>query len=107
MNLKDFKLDVAQISYITFILGADSFEISEMLRERANDWGMDGLYDNCECIAHAFAIYDWCTDNQEYMSEYESLVEFLSRYDDAIKTCINNDYLDIVEIVRRDFNEQN
>lgn len=105
MDLKDFKKDEDQINYITFILGADSLEISEMLRAKADYWGMDGLYDNCECIAHAFAIYDWCTDNQEYMSEYESLVEFLSRYDDAIKTCINNDYLDIVEIVRGDFNE--
>lgn len=105
MNLKDFKIDKNQLNYIMFVLGADSFEISEMLRERATDWGMDGLYDNCECIAHAFAIYDWCTDNQEYMSEYESLVGFLSHYDDLIKSFINNEHIDIVEIVRRDFNE--
>ena len=105
MDLKDFKKDEDQINYITFILGADSFEISEMLRERANDWGMDGLYGNCEYIAHAFAIYDWCTDNQKIMDEYSSLCEFLSSYDDLIKSFINNEYIDIVELVRRDFNE--
>lgn len=104
--MNKFEYNIDQINYIMFVLVGDSFEISELLRERAKDWGMDVLYDRCEIIAHAFAIYDYYSDNQSYMSEYDSLWEFLRHYDDDIKSFINYEQLDLVNLVRSDY-EQN
>ena len=101
--MNKFEYDQDQLAYIRFVLVGDTFDVSEMLRDRASDWGMDGLYDECDRLAHAFAIYDHYSDNQNYMSEYDSLCEFLRHYDDLIKSFINRPEIDIVNLVRSDY----
>lgn len=85
-----YDLDERQINYITFLLGADNFEICKFIRETAKDFGeIDKIYDDCNTIAHKFAEYD--KKNQEIMGEYESFEHFLRDYDKEIRDFILND----------------
>lgn len=73
--------------YIVFILGSDNFEVCKKIREIANEWGMNGIYEDCIYIAKKFNEYD--KNKYNYYSQYESLSKFLNDYDKEI-----NDYLD-------------
>ena len=73
--------------YIVFLLGADNFKVSQKIRQIALNFGMDNLFDDCCYIADKFLQYD--KRNEDYMSEYESLVMFLTEYEKEI-----NDFLD-------------
>jgi hypothetical protein len=83
-------LDERQINYITFLLGADNFEICKFIRETAKDFGaIDMIYDDCISIAKKFVKYD--KKNQDIMSEYESFEHFIDDYDKEIRDFISND----------------
>lgn len=68
--------------YIVFLLGADTFEISSTIRYRSKLFGMDTLYEDCCYIADKFLEYD--KRNEDIMSQYESLCNFLEEYADEL-----------------------
>lgn len=92
--------DDEQLAYIKFILVGDNFDISKLLREKAEDWGMDILYDFCDIIARAFVNYDTLGECWHTHSEYDSLTHFLTEYDAEIKRMINGECIDLVNLVR-------
>ena len=88
-----YEEDERQINYITFLLGADNFEICKFIRETAKDFGeIDKIYDDCISIASKFAKYD--KKNQDIMGEYESFEHFIDDYDKEIRDIINGDIND-------------
>lgn len=76
--------------YVTFLLGADDFEISHLLREKAHTLGMDTIYDICDHIATLFCKYDLEENSSADISEYDSLRYFLRDFDNDLKEYINN-----------------
>lgn len=73
-----------QRDYITFLLGADNFEICHFIRNLAKEHGdINLIYDDCYYIAGKFNEYD--KRNYDIMSEYDSLSYFLKEYDKEIK----------------------
>lgn len=95
-----------ELEYIAFVLIGDNFDISHILREQCCYYGMDGMFEICHSIAQAFVCYDVYTGNYDTMSTYDSLSEFLNNCDDAIKSFIDDPEIDLIEIVRSDY-EQN
>ena len=95
-----------ELEYIAFVLIGDNFDISHILREQCCYYGMDGMFEICHSIAQAFVWYDVYMENYEIMSTYASLTEFLNNCDDAIKSFINNPEIDLIEIIRSNY-EQN
>lgn len=95
-----------ELEYIAFVLIGDNFDISHILRENCEYYGMDGIFEICYSIAQAFVWYDVYMGNCEIMSTYSSLTEFLNNCDDAIKSFINNPEIDLIEIIRSNY-EQN
>ena len=95
-----------ELEYIAFVLIGDDFDISHILRENCGYYGMEGMFEICHTIAQAFVWYDMYMGNYEIMSTYSSLMEFLNNCDDAIKSFINNPEIDLIEIIRSDY-EQN
>ena len=73
--------------YIVFLLGADTFDISSTIRYRSKLFGMDTLYEDCCYIADKFLEYD--KRNEDIMSEYESLCNFLEEYADELDEFLN------------------
>ena len=94
-------LDKNQINYITFILGADDFEICHKLRKlpSAIGIGIDELYDLTNTIATAFAIYDTTHNASADISEYQSLTDFLRDYETEITNFINGTINDLIGVV--------
>lgn len=94
-------LDKTQINYITFILGADNFEICHKLRRLPSviGIGMDELYDLTNTIATAFAIYDTTHKASADMSEYDSLNNFLITYKTEIENFIMGTINDLIGVV--------
>lgn len=92
--------DDKQLAYIKFILVGDNFDISKLLREKAEDWGMDTLYDFCDIIARAFVNYDTLGECWNYISEYECLTHFLVEYDKELRQMISGEYVDLINLVR-------
>lgn len=94
-------LDKNQINYITFILGADDFEICNKLRKLPTTLGIgiDELYDLTNVIATAFAIYDTTHKTSAYMSEYDSLTNFLKDYENEIENFIEGTINDLIGVV--------
>lgn len=75
-------------NYIVFLLGTDNFEISKEIRHLAEEFGMDGIYEDCVYIAQQFEKYD--KNNYNTTSQYESLEKFLATYDTEIKEFLHN-----------------
>lgn len=74
--------------YVVFLLGMEDFDISKHIREIANEWSSDSVYDDCIYIAKKFEIYD--KDKYDTISQYDSLRHFLDEYNKEIM-----DYLDM------------
>lgn len=104
--MKVINIDDDQLHYINFLLIGDSFQISQKLRNKASDWGMDVLYDSCNNIAKAFCIYDQCEENWNYMSEYESLENFLREYEPILECYLNGEDIDLPKLVRSKYEQQ-
>ena len=101
-------MSMNDINYIKFLLIGDEFDVSLMLRDKSKEVGMDTIYTvQCDYIARAFNSYDFLAENDKHMSMYDSLVEFLTKYDDLIKNYINNEEICLIDLVRSDFDEQN
>lgn len=90
------------LSYIMFVLIGDNFEISQYLRQVANDWGMDVAYDICKPLAQAFMCYDKLSGNLNNISQYDSLEKFLVEFKEKIVEYFNgeDDYEYLTKIVR-------
>ena len=73
--------------YIVFLLGADNFETSKLIRQLAGTFGMDTLFDNCVYIAKRFETYD---KERSYTSKYINLQDFLDIYNDEIRNYLLN-----------------
>lgn len=73
--------------YVVFVLGTDNFDICKKIRNKAIEFGMDGLYEICIYLATKFEEYD--KDKYNTWSQYESLEHFLNEYEKEI-----NNYLD-------------
>ena len=74
--------------YIVFLLGTDNFNISWKVQATGKDWGMFQAYESCCYIADKFLQYD--KRNEDIMSEYESLCNFLEEYEDEIYEFLDN-----------------
>lgn len=75
--------------YIVFILGTDNFDICKKIRDKAIEFGMDGLYEICIYLATKFEKYD--KDKYNTWSQYESLRRFLKEYEKEINDYLNNE----------------
>lgn len=104
-TLSKYTLSQDRVNYLKFLLIGDNFDVSELLRHKASDWGMDVLYDACTHIVVAGIYYDELNEYYNTMSEYDSFCKFLDAYDVPIRQYIGGEDIDLIEIVRRDFNE--
>ena len=105
-TLSIYTISNERLAYLKFLLVGDNFDISELLRNKASDWGMDVLYDTCDIIATAGVYYDEFNENYNKLSEYDSFCNFLKDYDVPIRQLIGGEDVDLVELLRSDY-EQN
>lgn len=91
-------LDKDQIAYITFILGADNFDICHKIRNLPQSCGLgiDEIYDLTTTIATAFNYYDQLNNASANISEYDSLNNFLRDYAEDLDNWLNGTLNDLV-----------
>ena len=85
-------------NYIVFVLGADNFEISKIMRTISEQHGaIDEMYDQCVYLAKRFAEYD-NIQNLCMTPPYEILEMFLKEYKEQIlKYVINGEEFKVKE----------
>lgn len=75
---------VGYSDYVVFILGADNFYVSKLIRKKAEELGdMYGTFELCISIAEQFEIYASKYFNYD-ISTYDIFVNYLDDYEKEI-----------------------